>query len=94
MPYMFVRIKLSSFDQWKQAWDSAEQVEIRKAFGCKSAQVFRGYESADEVIILTEWDDIGDAKDWGISDELRELMHHTGGSGQPDVLYLNDVTKT
>ena len=43
MPYMFVRIKLSSFDQWKQAWDSAEQVEIRKAFGCKSAQVFRGY---------------------------------------------------
>ncbi|MBI4311337.1 MAG: hypothetical protein HY681_06090 [Chloroflexi bacterium] len=93
MPYMFVRITLSSFDSWKAAWDSPDQVQVRKAYGCKSARIFRGNESTDEVIILTEWDDIGGAKDWGISDELRELMTHTGGAGRPDVLYLNDVTK-
>ncbi len=94
MPYMFVRITLSDYDRWKRAWDSPEQMQIRKAFGCKSARVYRGHESTNEVIILTEWDQIDEAREWGISDELRELMHHTGGAGRPDVLYLNEVTKS
>ena len=92
MPYMFVKITLNDFNQWKAAWDSAEQVQIRTAYGCKSARVYQGYERTSEAVILMEWDDIGEAKDFGISDELRELMNHTGGSGSPDVLFLNDVT--
>jgi heme-degrading monooxygenase HmoA len=89
---MLVRITLNNFRQWKAAWDGAEQTQIRKAYGCKSARVFRGAESAGEVVILMEWEDTDQAKEFGISDELRELMHHTGGAGRPDVLYLDDVT--
>ncbi|MBI4340008.1 MAG: antibiotic biosynthesis monooxygenase [Chloroflexi bacterium] len=92
MPYMFVRITLNSFDQWKAAWDSPEQAQIRRAYGCISAKVYRGHESTNEVIILTQWQDMEDAREWGISNELRELMHHTGGAGRPDVVYLDDVT--
>ncbi|MBI2170854.1 MAG: hypothetical protein HYU30_02370 [Chloroflexi bacterium] len=94
MPYMLVRITLNNFSQWKAAWDSAEQVQIRKAYGCISARVFHGYESTREAVILMEWEDIPQAKEFGISDELRDLMHHTGGAGRPDVLYMDEVTRS
>ena len=92
MPYMLVRIRLDNFSQWKSVWDEAEQRQIREAYGCKASRVFRGSDSPDEAVVLMQWDELDNAKEFGISDELREAMKRSGGAGQPTVLYLNEVT--
>ena len=91
MPYMLVRISLGNFSQWKSVWDDPEQVQIRDAYGCKGMWVFRGIDSPEETVILMEWDDIDDAKEFGISDELRGAMNKSGSVGRPDVLFVEDV---
>ena len=91
MAYMLVRIRLHNFDQWKSVWEEPEQIEIRRAYGCKEERIFRGTESSNEAMILMEWDDLEEAKEFGISSELREAMNRSGGADTPDVLFMEEL---
>jgi len=91
MAYMLVRIRLHDFDQWKSVWEEPQEIEIRRAYGCTEERIFRGTDSPSEAVILMKWGDLEEAKEFGISSELRQAMNRSGGADTPDVLFMEEL---
>ena len=86
---MFVKIELQNFKLWKSIWD--EQKSIRDAYGCITAKIFRNSLSEKEIFILTEWDNIEDAQEFGMSDDLRKSLGRSGDLGRPEVYFMDEI---
>ena len=87
--YMFVKIELQNFKLWKSIWD--EQKSIRDAYGCITDKIFRNSLSEKEIFILTEWDNIEDAQEFGMSDDLRKSLGRSGDLGRPEVYFMDEI---
>jgi hypothetical protein len=42
-------------------------------------------------VILLEWDDLENARQFAQSEDLREIMQRYGVVGQPDIYFLEEV---
>ena len=82
---MFVRHTVADFDTWKAAYDAFEP--HRKAAGVHDHAVFCGAESAEEVTIWHDLDDLASARALLESDELRGAMEAAGVTGEPQVWF-------
>ena len=91
MPYMLVRLKVEDYAKWKPVFD--EHAATRKAYGSKGGHVFRSADNPNEVVVLLEWDDLGKARQFAQSDDLRKAMQQSGVSGQPDFYFLDEVDR-
>jgi heme-degrading monooxygenase HmoA len=91
MPYMLVRHKVEDYEKWKPVFD--EHQSTRKESGGKGGYLFRNAEDSNEVVILLEWDDIEDARQFAQSEDLRETMQRAGVTEQPDIYFLEEVEK-
>ena len=87
--YMFVKIKLQNFKLWKSIWD--EQKPTRESYGCITDKIFRNSLSEKEIFILTEWDNIEDAQEFGMSDDLRKSLGRSGDLGRPEVYFMDEI---
>jgi heme-degrading monooxygenase HmoA len=92
MPYILVRHKVEDWAKWKPIYD--ENGATRKAAGCQRTHVFRNDQDPNEVVILLEWDDLGRARQFAESEDLRQTMQRAGVTDQPDVYFLNDAGRT
>jgi heme-degrading monooxygenase HmoA len=92
MPYVLVRHKVEDWAKWKPLYD--QHGATRKASGCQGTQVFRNDENPNEVIVLLEWDDLGKARQFAASEDLRETMQRAGVVDRPDIYFLNDAGRT
>ena len=92
MLYILVRHKVEDWDKWKPIYD--EHGATRKAGGCQRTHVFRNDQDPNEVVILLEWDDLGRARQFYESEDLRQTMQRAGVTDQPDVYFLNDAGRT
>ena len=66
----------------------------RKASGSKKAQLFRNADNTNELIILFEWDDLGKARKFAQSEDLKKTMQKAGVSDKPDIYFLEEIEKT
>ena len=58
--YMLAQHQVEDFPIWKAEFDRV--VDLRKANGEKSAQIFQDAENPNKLTLLFEWDSIENAK--------------------------------
>lgn len=92
MTYVLVIHKVEDYDKWKVVYDG--DTETRKAKGSKGAVVFRMADDPNEIVVMTEWENLTKAKRFAEAEELRITMLKAGVIGQPEVYYLEEIEKT
>lgn len=91
MPYILIRHKVKDYAKWKPVFD--EHGAARKASGSKGGRLFRNVDDPSETVILLEVEDIGKARQFAQSADLRQAMQRAGVSDQPDVYFLDEVDR-
>jgi hypothetical protein len=92
MPNLLVRHKIEDYAKWKTIYD--QHAATRKASGSKKAHLFRNANSPNELIILFEWDDLGKARSFAQSEDLKKTMIKAGVSDKPDIYFLEEIEIT
>jgi len=85
--FMLVRHKVRDFAEWKIGYDS--HLPARAAAGLTEKHLLCGADDANEVVILFEVADLGPARAFAESADLREAMQRVGVVDKPDIYFLN-----
>lgn len=86
--YILVRHKVRDFNEWKRAYDA--HLTKRAEAGLSEVHLMRGDADANEVVILFSAIDLGLARAFSSSGELRATMQDAGVIDRPDIYYLNE----
>ena len=92
MANLLIRHSVEDYAKWKPEYDANS--DTREANGSKGARLFRNADDPNEIVALFEWDDLGTARRFTDSPELREAMERAGVIGRPDVYFLDEVEQT
>jgi hypothetical protein len=91
MALVIVRHKVKDFATWKNAFDA--HASARGTAGLSNTRLFRSVDDPSEVVILFDTDDIGKAKQFIESPELKSAMAAAGVVDNPDVFILNAASE-
>ena len=83
---VMVRHQVADFGKWKPAYDA--HAPARAKAGLKELHVLRNIDNPDEIVLLFSADDLGKAKAFVASQDLREAMEKAGVTGKPDICFL------
>ena len=86
--YMLVRHKVRDFSAWKPGYDA--HLPKRVEAGLTEIHLLRGAHDANEVVVLFRAADLGRAKAFAESKDLREVMTKVGVVDRPDIYFLTD----
>jgi heme-degrading monooxygenase HmoA len=89
MPYLLIRHKVEDYAKWKPLFD--EHGATRQANGSRGGQLFRNANDPNELVILFDWDDLEQARQFVQSEDLRQVMQRAGVADQPDLYFLEAV---
>ena len=87
MTTILVRHKVQDFAKWKSTYDALDS--FHRSNKAKSAQIFRNADNPNEVVVLTELDNINDARQFAQSPGLKDAMQNAGVAEQPSVYFLD-----
>ncbi len=85
MAFIIVRQKVEDYQKWKRIFDLA--AGLRKASGEKSCKIFRSSNDLNEVIVLSEWDDLRNAVKYSQNKLFKEAAEKAGILTKP-VIYM------
>ena len=91
MAYGLFILKVEDYAKWKTDWDSS--IDLRKAGGQKSYQVFQPVDDPNNVVLLIEWDSLDNMRKFMQSKELQEALRRSGVIGEPGLYFLEQVEK-
>jgi heme-degrading monooxygenase HmoA len=91
MPNLLIQSTVEDYAKWKSVFD--EYTTNRKTSGSKGGHLFRSADNPNELVILFEWDDLDNARQFTQSDDLRKAMQRAGVVGRPDLYFLEEVEK-
>jgi quinol monooxygenase YgiN len=83
MTKLYVRHTAADFSKWKPFFDG-HQATLRK-FGAKKAEVFTSIKNPNEIIVITEWDNKDQAKNFLEKSDVKEVMKEAGVLGAPEI---------
>lgn len=89
MSSIIIRHRVADFDTWKAAYD--QHGSVRRDHGLVDSSLLRDEDDANMVTIVLTTDDLGRAREFLGSDDLREVMDGAGVESQPDVWIANDA---
>ncbi len=92
MTYLLAIQKIKDYDKWKPIFD--EHGDDRKEMGSMGATVLRSTRDPNELVIITEWENIDAAKKFASSKNLKTSMKRAGVIGLPELHYLEEIEKT
>jgi len=84
---IIVRHKVKDFAAWKPFFQAHESKRV--AAGLTNPRLFRSADDPSEVVILLDAADLGAAKAFAGSEELRSEMAGAGVVDKPDIYFLN-----
>ena len=82
---MYVRHKVADFNKWKIVFEEVEP--FRKQSGSSGSHVFRNNANANEVLVITDWDNKDQGMKFGQSSELKNAMERAGVIGAPGISF-------
>lgn len=85
MAFIVVRQKVEDFQKWKRAFDATAM--LRKASGEKSSKIFRSADDLNELIVLSEWDDLRSAVKYSQNKLFKDAAEKAGILTKP-VIYM------
>lgn len=86
MATIIVRHKVKDFNAWKTLFQAHESERV--AAGLTNPRLLRSADDPSEVVILLDAADLGVAKAFAASEELRSEMAAAGVVDKPDVYFL------
>lgn len=86
MAYLLFEHEIEDFNRWKPVYDSHEPA--RKKAGIKEVLLLQGTENSRFVVLLFEVQDIGKAREFLASDDLKDAMKRAGVVSKPVVNFL------
>ncbi len=89
MATLIIRHSVQDFAQWKAAYD--EHAGARANSGTSNYHVFRNADNPNEVVVMSDVDDMDKARAFLGSDDLRQTMEKGGVAGPPDIVFLNEA---
>lgn len=89
MASVFVKFRVADFDAWKSAFDGNQPMRV--AAGFKNHSVHRDANDPNVVIVALRAEDISRAREFGTSEELRQVQQRAGVQGPPEMWYAEDV---
>lgn len=84
--FMLIRHKVRNFTTWKEGYDA--HAPKRADAGLAEKYLLRTSNAPNEIVILFEVEDLGRAKAFAESADLREVMERVGVIDKPDIYYL------
>lgn len=89
MAQLFVHHKVEDYGKWRKVFD--ESTAARTKFGMTGQQVFHTNADSNDVIILTSWPSVDQARAYAQSAEIKQAMQNAGVASQPNVLFLEEA---
>lgn len=87
MAYLLIRHKVQDFQVWKPGYDA--HAPQRAEAGLTEKYLLRSADDPNEIVLLFEAADLGRAKAFCESADLRQKMQEVGVVDKPDVYFLN-----
>jgi hypothetical protein len=78
MPFLLIRHKVKDFAAWKPVFE--DHSATRKAAGSKGGYLLRNHDDPNEVVVLLEVEDLGKARQFAQSADLKEAMQRAGAA--------------
>ncbi len=88
MAHLLIRHKIRDYATWKTAFDDFN--ETRLASGEKSYQIFHPDDDPNNLWLLFEWDNLGNARTFMANPELKEAMDAAGVIEAGEVHFLEE----
>ena len=85
--YLLIRHKVRDFSEWKRGYDA--HLPKRTEAGLTEKHLLRSVSDANEVVLLFQAKDLGQAKAFAESADLRQTMQNVGVLDKPDIYFLN-----
>jgi hypothetical protein len=86
MSHVLIRSKVQDSAKWKVAYDA--HLSIRQAAGLTERQLFHNVDNPNEIVILFAARDLGQARAFFSSADLRQKMQESGVVDKPDIYFL------
>lgn len=86
---MIGEVGVAEFDEWRTHFEANES--LRADHGQRGFQVFQSVEDPDEVVVVFEWDDEGNARELFDSEEMRGRLADAGVKGRPEMSFFERV---
>ena len=84
--------KVADYEKWKQIFD--KHGSVRKSKGSKGAMIYRDSKDPKQLVVVTEWENMEAAKNFSMSDDLKNTMKKAGVMGLPKLYYIDVIEKT
>ena len=91
MTTVLIKHPVQDYATWKAAFDGF--INTRKASGEKSYHICRPIDEPYHVVILFEWDNLDNAREFLDSEGLKEAMQQAGVTGPPEITLMETVAK-
>jgi quinol monooxygenase YgiN len=89
MTQLYVQHKVEEYAKWRAVFD--EMTSVRAATGSTGYHVFRNAADPNEIVILSEFPNVDQARLYAQSPDLRQAMQRAGVTSQPIVLFLEEA---
>ncbi|HVN19261.1 MAG TPA: antibiotic biosynthesis monooxygenase [Dongiaceae bacterium] len=89
MIHMVVRHRVADYGRWKAAFDS--HLGMRKAGGETGCRLFVSVDDPREVTVVSDWENLDQARRFAASDDLKQAMQKAGVVGEPEVRFVEDA---
>jgi hypothetical protein len=90
MGMVIVHHKVEDFAAWKKVYDG--HAPARKAAGLSRDHVLQAVDDPEMVTVVLDFADLGKAKAFAGSDDLKSAMKHAGVVGTPSIHLLKKIT--
>lgn len=85
MAVVTVRHTVADYAAWKAGYDS--HATSRKEHGATNDQVLQSIEDPNDLVVLIEFESLGEAKAFASDPSLKEAMAAAGVVGAPDISF-------
>jgi hypothetical protein len=80
-----VHFKVKDYAAWRTGYDAGEKGRL--SAGITNGRVFRNAADPNDVVILQDVADVGKARTWLGSDDLKATMQKNGVIGSPSIRF-------
>jgi hypothetical protein len=83
---VLIRHKVANYRKWKAVFEAHGPVRV--AQGCQAVHVFRRADNPKELVVMLAWGDLGEARQFLASDDLRDMLAEIPVSDRTTDVYL------
>ena len=89
MPHLVVAHQVEDYAKWRQAYDDHENVRVSAGLG--GARVYQDVNDPNQVTVVAEGE-LSQLQAFAASEDLKDAMKAAGVVGQPQLMFVADVT--